>query len=254
MTSGDGFPQGVALVRHLQRPAAQDYRAYGRLRQAEAQQALALLGVGAKDVVFLGFPDGGLCPLRGTYLANNGRNYQSPFTLADRPLITNVAQPNAGYNGTDLTQALTRVLLHFRPTLVVTVHPRDRHPDHCATSHFVSDALQALYKHNVALRPSLLTFLIHWGGWWPMVSKESTAPELRLPQDFPESERTWLSLALSPEEVQTKRQALLQYRSQMLVMGQYLLNFVRTNELFAAESLEMQSRSQPIPCCFTEIR
>lgn len=252
MTNGDGFPQGVALARHLQHPAAQDYRAYGRLRQTEAQQALATLGVRAKDVLFLGFPDGGLCPLRVMSHANNGRNYQSPFTLAERPLITTVVLPKAGYNGMDLTHALTWVLLHFRPTLVVTVHPRDRHPDHCATYHFVSDAFPALHKHDVALRPSLLTFLIHWGGWWPMVGRESTAPELHLPQDFPESERTWLPLALSPEEVQTKRQALLQYHSQMLVMGQYLLSFVRTNELFAAESPEMQNGSQQMPCCSKE--
>jgi LmbE family N-acetylglucosaminyl deacetylase len=252
MTSGDGFPQGVALARHLQHPGAQDYRAYGMLRQAEAQRALATLGVRAKDVLFLGFPDGGLCPLRGTYHANNGQNYQSPFTLEDRPLITNVMLPNAGYNGTDLTKALTRVLRHFRPTLVVTVHPRDRHPDHCATYHFVSEALQALQKYDVAPRPSLLTFLIHWGSWWPMFGRDSTASQLHLPQDFPEPEGTWLSLALSPEEMQTKRQALVQYQSQMLVMGQYLLSFVRTNELFAVESPAMQNGSQPIPCCSKE--
>src|SRR5574341_782493 len=126
MTSGDGFPQGVELALHLQHPGAQDYRAYGQLRQAEAQRALATLGVRAKDVLFLGFPDGGLCPLWGTYHVHNGRNYQSPFTLADRPLFTNVVLPNAGYNGTALTQALTWILRHFRPTLVVTVHPRDR--------------------------------------------------------------------------------------------------------------------------------
>jgi hypothetical protein len=82
-----------------------------------------------------------------------------------------------------------------------------------------------------------------------MFGRNSTASQLHLPQDFPEPEGTWLSLALSPEEMQTKRQALVQYQSQMLVMGQYLLSFVRTNELFAAESPAMQNGSQPIPCC-----
>src|SRR5438128_10976423 len=60
MTSGDGFPVGVTLARHVQHPQAQDYREYGRLRQEQAKQALAILGVSTKKVAFLGFPDSGL--------------------------------------------------------------------------------------------------------------------------------------------------------------------------------------------------
>jgi LmbE family N-acetylglucosaminyl deacetylase len=67
MTSGDGYPAGVAFARHTPHPQAQDYRAYGRQRQEEAKQALATLGVATKNVVFLGFPDSGLCPLQITY-------------------------------------------------------------------------------------------------------------------------------------------------------------------------------------------
>jgi LmbE family N-acetylglucosaminyl deacetylase len=256
MTSGDGFPAGVALARHIQHPQAQDYREYGRLRQAEAKQALATLGVSSKDVLFLGFPDSGLCPLQVTYLIDNGRNYLSPFTLEDRPPTADAMLPSIEYNGEDLTKELTWVLSHFRPTLVVTVHPMDRHPDHCATYRFVSAALQALPKYDAALRPSLLTFLVHFGNWWPMFGRESTEPQLHLPQHFPESEATWRSLPLSDVEMQTKRQALLQYHSQMLVMGRYLLSFIRTNELFAAEPQGMQEVPQQMlwPCCPRENR
>jgi LmbE family N-acetylglucosaminyl deacetylase len=256
MTSGDGFPAGVALARHIQHPQAQDYREYGRLRQEEAKQALATLGVSSKDVLFLGFPDSGLCPLQVTYLIDNGRNYLSPFTLEDRPPTADAMLPSIEYNGEDLTKELTWVLSHFRPTLVVTVHPMDRHPDHCATYRFVSAALQALPKYDAALRPSLLTFLVHFGNWWPMFGRESTEPQLHLPQHFPESEATWRSLPLSDVEMQTKRQALLQYHSQMLVMGRYLLSFIRTNELFAAEPQGMQEVSQQMlwPCCPREER
>src|SRR5215467_12683023 len=66
MTSGDGYPVGVTLARHVQHPQAQDYREYGRLRQEEAKQALAVLGVSTKKVAFLGFPDNGLCPIQMT--------------------------------------------------------------------------------------------------------------------------------------------------------------------------------------------
>ena len=64
MTSGDGFPAGVVLARHIQHPQARDYREYGMLRQKEAKRALATLGMHSKDVLFLGFPDSGLCPLQ----------------------------------------------------------------------------------------------------------------------------------------------------------------------------------------------
>src|SRR2546426_774089 len=103
--------------------------------------APATLGVSSKDVRFLGFPDCGLCPLQMTYTIDNGRNYLSPFTLEDRPPIADAMLPRIEYNGEDLTKELTWVLSHFRPTLVVTVHPLDRHPDHCATYRFVSEAL-----------------------------------------------------------------------------------------------------------------
>ncbi len=256
MTSGDGFPVGVTSARHVQHPQAQDYREYGRLRQEEAKQALAILGVSTKKVAFLGFPDSGLCPLQMTYQIDNGRNYLSPFTLEDRPPTADVVLPRTEYNGEDLTKELTWVLSRFRPTLVVTVHPLDRHPDHCATYRFVSEALHALPKDNTAVHPTLLTFLVHFGNWWPMLSRDRAEQQLHLPQNFPEAEATWRSFPLSPAEMQTKRQALMQYHSQMLVMGQYLLNFVQTNELFAIEPQGMQDVPQqmPWPCCPRENR
>ena len=254
MTSGDGFLEGVTLARHIQHPQARDYRAYGLLRQEEAKRALAILGVPSKHVVFLGFPDSGLCPLQLTYPIDNGRNYLSPFTLEDRPLTADVVLPGTEYNGEDLTKELTWVLAHFRPTLVVTAHPLDRHPDHCTTYHFVSAALHAQPQADPALRPALLTFLVHFGNWWPMLGRDSAEQQLHLPQPFPEAAATWRSLALSPMEVQTKRQALLQHHSQMLVMGQYLLSFVQTNELFAPEPQGMQDVPQQMPCCLRENR
>lgn len=256
MTSGDGFPAGVTLIRHTPHLQAQDFREYGRLRQDEARQALTTLGVPARNILFLGFPDSGLCSLQMTYPSDNGRNYLSPFTLEDRPPTANVVLPSTEYNGEDLLKELTWVMAHFRPTLVVTVHPMDRHPDHCATYRFVSQAIQVLSKHDAALRPTLLTFLVHFGNWWPMFGWNSVDSQLHLPQNFPESEATWRSLALSPQEIQTKRQALFQYHSQMLAMGQYLLSFVRTNELFAAEPQGIQEVPQQmlLPCCVKENR
>ncbi len=47
---------------------------------------------------------------------------------------------------------------------------------------------------------------------------------------FPESD--WISFSLSPTEAENKRNALLVYHSQLLIMSHYLMSFARGNELF----------------------
>jgi LmbE family N-acetylglucosaminyl deacetylase len=249
MTSGDGFPAGVAMARHTLTPTARDYRTYGRLRQEEAKRALGVLGVSAKDIMFLGFPDGGLCPLHVQFLGDNGPDYTSPFTLEDRPPSADVVLPSIEYNGEDLQREITWVLSHFRPTLVVTTHASDRHPDHCATYLFVRRVLYKLQQQDATFHPLMLTFLIHFGGWWPMNEKVSMEAPLHPPQDFPEPARLWLPFPLSSKEVQTKRRALQQYHSQMLVMDQYLLSFARANELFIPQHSQTQAELQQLLCC-----
>ncbi len=249
MTNGDGFPEGVKMIERTSHPTAQDFREYGQQRQSEALKALATLGVPAKDVLFLGFPDSGLCVLRTHYREDVGPDYTSPFTLVSHPLSDNIPVPNIEYNSEDLQRELLWILHRFRPSLVLTTHSYDQHPDHGATHLFVKNALQELTHQDPLLRPVFLTFLIHFGGWWPVLAQPDTRVELRPPHGFPEQEHTWLHFPLSPEEFQTKRQALSHYHSQMLVMRQYLLSFVRTNELFVRESLESRKIAKQFVSC-----
>ena len=246
MTSGDGFPEGVELEERIAHPTAQDYREYGEQRQEEAQQVLATLGVKAQDVIFLSFPDGGLCYLLGRYRWDKEPDYRSPFTLQDRPPSDDVIVPNTEYNGEDLKRELRRVLTDFRPTLLATTHPRDQHPDHCSTYFFVSEVLKELGKKNPTFHAPLLTFLIHFGQW-PIAEGAGTGARLSPPQGFPEQE--WIAFPLTPEEVETKRRALLQYHSQMLVMGRYLLSFARSNELFWLDRKRGEPERENIRCC-----
>src|SRR5262245_5849322 len=234
MTSGDGYPEGVEMEEHISHPTAQDYREYGVERQEEAVRVLEALGMKEIDIIFLGFPDGGLCSILSKYPSDDGPDYKSPFTLEDRPPAADVVLPNTEYNTEDLERAITKVLVDFRPTLVVTTHPRDQHPDHHSTYFFVEGALKAFAKSNPHLKPQpqLLTCLIHFGQW-PLDGGGGTGSRLYPPQGFPEEDREWISFPLSPEEVDTKRRALLLYRTQMLVMGRYLLSFARGNELFS---------------------
>ena len=55
---------------------------------------------------------------------------------------------------------------------------------------------------------------------------------LNPPEGFPDEGSEWISLALSDQELANKRRCLMEYNTQMLVMGRYLMSFARANELF----------------------
>ncbi|MGO9417368.1 MAG: PIG-L deacetylase family protein, partial [Syntrophobacteraceae bacterium] len=60
MTNGDGFPEGVEKEDRISNPTAKNYTRYGEERRLEAVKACTTLGLKEHDVIFLGFPDGGL--------------------------------------------------------------------------------------------------------------------------------------------------------------------------------------------------
>jgi LmbE family N-acetylglucosaminyl deacetylase len=230
MTSGDGFPEGVETQEGIAHPKPEDFRSYGRTREGEARAAVGLLGVKPTAMSFLGFPDEGLCEMASTYLAAKARAFESPFTERISPPLTEQVIRGVRYRGTDVRRELERLFITFAPTVVVTVHPEDDHPDHCSTHIFVREALDALAGRGRG-RPLLLHYLIHYAHW-PLSEDAGIGHELRPPVGFPTTEGRWTSLALTPEEMVAKKEALLLYHSQMLVMGRFMQSFARSNELF----------------------
>jgi LmbE family N-acetylglucosaminyl deacetylase len=230
MTSGDGFPEGVEMEDHIAIPTAGDFRRYGVLRRAEALKATATLGLKSHNVVFLGFPDAGLAFLRSTYLASRSP-YLSPFTRENRPPNAEELIHNTDYTGVDAIKEMVRLIARFRPTLVATTPAQDMHPDHNATYLFVKKALARWDKKHPNRKPVLLTFLIHFKQW-PVDDGSGAGSHLNPPRDFPDQNVRWVSFQLEPDEVATKRKAILEYHSQMLVMGRFLMSFARSNELF----------------------
>ena len=222
MTSGDGFAPGVAHETNTPHPGPSDFQAYAKRREDEAVQALGSLGVPASHLVFLGFPDRGLCPILRDHPVDRAPYYRSPYTRADRP-------------------PPTEMLVRVRPTLVVVPHWADAHPDHCATWFVVHDALDAVDVEIPRARPALVTYVIHADGW-----PADDAPALRPPPGFPARGR-WVRFPLSDAEVAAKRDAITRYRTQMHEMAPFLLAFARRNELFVLDA-------QPVPgarrrCC-----
>src|SRR5215510_1938035 len=106
MTSGDGYPEGVAITTHIAQPLPQDYQEYGALRRAESLQALGSLGRLQRDITFLGFPDRGLCPILLGHWNDAPPYYRSPYIQQDRPLPYAALLSNIQYDGEDLQREL----------------------------------------------------------------------------------------------------------------------------------------------------
>ncbi len=234
ITNGGGFPQGVEKEEHVSHPVAQDYRKYADERRGEALMAASRLGLREGDVAFLGFPDRGLSSLLLHYCTGR-QAYRSPFTQQNCPPPFEVITPHTIYTGSDLTKEIEGEIIDFRPDLVATTPGQDEHPDHSATYFFVKRALARLSQKHPHLKPRVLTFLIHFGQW-PIGQGAGTGSRLLPPEGFPDKAIQWASLTLTPEEVATKRQAILEHHTQMSIMGRFLSSFARSNELFILEN------------------
>jgi LmbE family N-acetylglucosaminyl deacetylase len=237
MTDGDAFSKGVTAIRPRVRPTALAYRWYGSLREREAVRALRQVGVPRPQIRFLGFPDEGLCVLASGRRVRTA--FESPYTQRESPPLSEQIVPGTMYRGDDLVREMTRLIEEFRPTLVVLPHPADEHPDHCATHRLVHHALADAV--DAGLRPPrVLHYIIHYPQW---PSAEQADGRLEPPLSVRTEEWNWRTLTLTSPERTAKSVALDTFRSQRLVMPDFLSAFERSKELF----IEGEP-SQPIPC------
>ncbi len=105
---------------------------------------------------------------------------------------------------------------------------------HICKLYSIQLALRQVSKKHPDIQPRVITFLIHFGQW-PIAQGAGAGAHLNPPDGFPGNGGRWVSFQLKPEEIQKKREAILQYRTQMLVMGRLLLSFARSNELYLLE-------------------
>lgn len=226
VTSGDGFAEGVQRERGTRPLTPTVFRNYGRQREHESIAAMASLGVPADRVRFLGFPDLGLCPLAAQYVRS--KPYRSPFTRRATPPLDEHVVRGVTYRGSDLLRELERLLAEDRPTLVAMPHSEDDHPDHCSTHLFAQEALDLVAARGVL--PDVLYYLVHFASWPP--DGPRTRELLKPPKGFPPGQSDWSTFTLTAPEADQKEAAIRLYRTQMDIIGSYLLGFSTANELF----------------------
>ncbi len=234
LTSGDGFD--LAAGPPLS-PGALKRLALRRM--VEARQGAEALGLTRKDLYFLGFPDQGLYEL---FTAHYLVPYTSPYTGLSRVVYPGSYRLDAPYTGRALESLLEELLSKLRPDRILLPSPLDAHRDHQATAHFGMRAAAEL-----GMERRLTYYLIHGGYEYPL--PKGLHP--RLPLYPPPRGRglDWVRVELGEEAVLAKERAIRAHRSQMRLLGRFLLAFVRRNELFS--TLPVPARESLLEETFT---
>ncbi len=233
MTSGDGFIEAVRFRTGKAKPAPADFVQYGETRRKEAIEASRVFGLTESDLIFVEFPDGGLRPLLDAHWSLS-KPFVSPETAASHPPDRNAYDETAVYSGAALLGALGRAVAEFHPTLLALPDPRDRHPDHAATSIFTL----LLMRERLRLTgqtPKILLYMTHWPNWppgWDGKSKRSPNSVRGFPRSVPDIGLPTESLMLLPAEMDLKRESLHRYRTQESIMSPFLEAFVTSDEPF----------------------
>ncbi|MBE3557567.1 MAG: PIG-L family deacetylase [Firmicutes bacterium] len=226
LTNGDAQIHAVQKTfRHTPFPP-RDFIQLGWIRQQETWTAMRILGVPARDVTFLGFPDGGLAsmwetswgnhPVRGKY------THVTAVPYADSPTT------DTPFTGSALNAALVEILRTFQPTQVYCIEPHDVHPDHWASSNFVRLAIA-----ESGLHPQVQYYLVHYPGY---PSQMRLGDYVDLPLNPPRplaGTASWHRQPVADNVRRVLRRALTAYPSEDSVDLTFRRSFARKNTLFA---------------------
>ncbi len=238
VTNGDGYQEGVRLQLNRSETTPDDFIVYGEQRQIEARQAAAAVGLAEDDVIFLGFPDGGIDDLWLDHWSSL-KPYTSPQTRLNYAQYRCSFCRYANYSGTGLMNQMLRTILEFAPDWVVLPDPRDLHPDHYTTGVFVLEALRKLRESGPSRfdDTQVLTYLVHYPGYptkpteWIEQTRRAGPGGSRMGEGSL-SNTEWLTFSMTSRELEAKERALRAHRSQFGPLGGFLKIFINHYEYF----------------------
>lgn len=226
LTYGDNNQWSFLLYRKHPVVMPDAVQAMGLVRHDEAIQADKILGVPKEQLTFLGYPDFKTLDI---WYSHWGESPAASSMLTEVKAVpySNAFRPGAPYKGEDILQDLKTILREFKPTKIFLSHPADHNPDHKSLYLFTRVALWDLESE---IKSELHPYIIHYANW-PQPNGYLPGASLIPPALFQQS-IPWHSIALTNPEVESKHNAIKQHRSQYDSSEQYLLTFIRSNELF----------------------
>lgn len=226
ITNGDGFKNAIQLDYLNLHPKPLDFIKFGYTRQGESINALKKLGLSENNIIFLGYPDGGIAYLWNAHWDKNNP-YTSNFTQTNKSPYRNSYTKDTSYTGENLFLDMTKIIGEYKPDYIVMPHPNDRHPDHWAVNAFEKYTLATM---NYAPKKQLL-YLVHRGDW-PTPLKRNTSLYLVPPKKLIDMGTEWRFMDMSDEEINKKSEAIQCYKSQFRTLKPLITAFERKNELF----------------------
>lgn len=162
LTNGDGHVALTAVVAKKAREqlTPEDFFKAGALRQGHSIAAMKRLGVPQEDLIFLGYPDGGL-----------EKMWQMDGSTAYRQMLTQkretygVTAPDyhtathgkpAAHLKTNVVADLAEIIRARQPQQVFVSHESDKHGDHRAAFWYAREALRV-----AKMKARLLAFVVH---------------------------------------------------------------------------------------------
>ena len=197
----------ISLISQIKHKQPLNETKLSKKRISEAKNATKILGVNSNNLIFLGYPD--------SYIKN--------IYSKKHFLHKNQKQ----YTKTNLVKKLKQIITKYQPNIIITPHPKDKDPDHQATTLFVQKIIK-----NLNSKPQLYTYLIHYP-FYPSSKKIQINTSIFPPQKLYQP-HNWYSLELSQQQKQNKLTAVNQNQSQISnhYSKNFLTSFIKKNEIF----------------------
>lgn len=223
-TNGDD--SALAILGQDKKFNPNDFIALGEKRMVEAKKAAVVLGLSQDELIFLGYPDGGLEQMLNKYFPE-ANPYTSGSTRLNYNPYHGTFQSEQLYTGSNLLTDIKKIMADFSPTIIIGPHLRDKHPDHKALFSFLEKA----FLENKT-QTKLYAYLVHYR-FWPPEKKLKMSEFLYPPRSLFTAEG-WYSFDLSTNQEQVKLQAINQNASQLRgsALDNFLRSFVKKNEIF----------------------
>ena len=141
--------------RYFDKPCGpNEAREFGTVRMEESMEALEHIGLARDHVTFLGLPDGGSGAIWAQHI-KVANPFLDLYLATDHAPYENVFKPNLPYARDAVIDAVKQIITQFRPAMIATSHPDERHVDHRAANWFVVKACQELL-HDKRIDPQTI--------------------------------------------------------------------------------------------------
>lgn len=227
MTNGDATP--INITDYANDNNKTEFNgSIGDYRRLETIEAMSNLGLNQSSIIFLGYPDGALKHLFGSnWDYNNLYKGDNPGNNFDHSPYNFSYEKNAPYCGANVDKNIEQIIKDYKPNMIFYPDDGDEHPDHWATSAFVIYAgIKTGYSGDT------YTYLVHKGSW-PSPLSYNPKSSLQAPKDVLELDGSWYVLNLTQDSENKKEKAIGSHATQVSLMKNYLMAFVRVNEIFA---------------------